>query len=186
MLLSLSLVLSLVSIYDFLFLLFQRNATHRIHHSTQRTMAHSQPDTDKAPLAALSLLSLASASQTTPSSVMQVPRSAATTSVSHMPTVQPYSVQIPPASVPAISPPLSPPYSNRPGAIAGSRGSAVGSQPKARRLSSATQSKRRLSDATAATIQASAASDFVRGTSVMCVSSSTFFSYGRKKLPSHC
>ncbi|KAG8905595.1 hypothetical protein FRB99_008593 [Tulasnella sp. 403] len=138
-------------------------------------MSQPQLGVDTTPLAALSLLSLAT-TQTGPQS-RPVPRSAATTSVSHS-ALPSYSVPTSKTTTPATTISFStPPISNtvnaaangaaRGGPITIARGSTTGSQPKARRLSSASLTKRRLNDATAATIQATAASDFVRGTSVV-------------------
>ncbi|KAG9045772.1 hypothetical protein FS837_005660 [Tulasnella sp. UAMH 9824] len=142
------------------------------------------PPTDgdsNAPVAALSLLSLAASSST--SQPRSVPRAAPTTSISRssqQPPAAPATTALtapPPvgsASTP-ISPPLSstsPTFTNAAIRVVPAHTNARGmtasaTQPKARRLSSASQTKRRLSEATAATIQASAADDLIRGTSVV-------------------
>ncbi|KAG8917565.1 hypothetical protein FRC00_013445 [Tulasnella sp. 408] len=141
------------------------------------------PPTDgdsNAPVAALSLLSLAASSST--SQPRSVPRAAPTTSISRSsqqppPAPATTALTAPPpvgsASTP-ISPPLSstsPTFTNAAIRVVpahNARGmTASATQPKARRLSSASQTKRRLSEATAATIQASAADDLIRGTSVV-------------------
>ncbi|KAG8893737.1 hypothetical protein FRC01_013385, partial [Tulasnella sp. 417] len=133
-----------------------------------------------APVAALSLLSLAASSST--SQPRSVPRAAPTTSISRssqQPPPAPATTALtgpPPvgSTSSTISPPLSstsPTFTNAAIRVVpahNARGmTASATQPKARRLSSASQTKRRLSEATAATIQASAADDLIRGTSVV-------------------
>ncbi|KAG8949798.1 hypothetical protein FRC03_000264 [Tulasnella sp. 419] len=124
--------------------------------------------TQQADQSPLSLLSLA-ASQAKPQP-FSIPRSAATTSVSHP---SPFSSQSMTAVHPDFNMSLisglgsarSPSSANGSVSVV-SRGNAQGSNIKHRRLSSTGQSRRRLSDATAATFQAAATSTFVRSTSV--------------------
>ncbi|KAG8881763.1 hypothetical protein FRB97_009172 [Tulasnella sp. 331] len=139
-------------------------------------MSHQQADVDRAPLGALSLLSLA-ASQVKPQP-FTIPRSAPTTSVSHSPLLSTGTSPLVAStattgtgtihtftSTNGVRSGRTAPTANNVGT--GTRGSVTGSQPKARRLSSTSQSKRRVQDATAATIQATAASGFSRGASVV-------------------
>ncbi|KAG8978213.1 hypothetical protein FRB90_008553, partial [Tulasnella sp. 427] len=133
-----------------------------------------------APVAALSLLSLAASAST--SQPRSVPRAAPTTSVSRsaqQPPLAPATIALTsPPLVGTSSTPISPPLPSTSSGFTNAairvvpaptaRGmTASSTQPKARRLSSASQTKRRLSEATAATIQASATDDFIRGTSVV-------------------